>query len=81
MEVGQRETQSGRDTQEETSTTVRHRIFESSTEPWEELCSEASAFAMSLGPERLINISAVGREGSEAFALAGKVSIVVWYWE
>lgn len=29
--------------------TVRHRIFESSTKSWQDLCAEATAFAIEVG--------------------------------
>lgn len=55
--------------------TVHHRIFESLTKSWEDLCKEATAFASQVGKERLINIS-VAASGS-----SWKGLIVVWYWE
>ena len=60
---------------------VRHRIFESSTKPWEDLCSEATTFATSVGKERLINISLAASGGTEVFGHGGRGLIVVWYWE
>ncbi|RPJ84913.1 MAG: hypothetical protein EHM13_02750 [Acidobacteria bacterium] len=58
--------------------TVRHRMFESLTKSWEDLCKEATAFASEVGKERLINISVAA--GGSAWAW-GKALIVVWYWE
>lgn len=63
------------------SMTARHRIFESSTKPWEDLCSEATAFATQIGRERLINISVAASGGTEMFGAGGRGLIVVWYWE
>ena len=34
--------------------TVHHRIFESSSKSWEQMCSEAEAFASSVGKQNLI---------------------------
>jgi hypothetical protein len=61
--------------------TVRHRIFESSTKSWDDLCQEATAFASEVGRERLINISLAASGGTEVFGHGGKGLIVVWYWE
>ena len=61
--------------------TVKHRMFESSTKSWQELCAEATAFATEVGRERLINISLAASGGTEAFGFGGKGLIVVWYWE
>jgi hypothetical protein len=61
--------------------TVRHRIFESSTKSWDDLCKEATAFASEIGRERLINISLAASGGTEVFGHGGKGLIVVWYWE
>lgn len=60
---------------------VRHRIFESSTKSWEDLCTEATEFATSVGRERLINISLGAGGGTEILGLGGRGLIVVWYWE
>lgn len=60
---------------------VRHRIFESSHKSWEDLCNEATAFATSVGRDRLINISLAAGGGTEFLGLGGKGVIVVWYWE
>jgi len=61
--------------------TVRHRVFESATESWDDLCAEVEAFASTLGRERLINISVAASGGTHLLGLAGKGVIVVWYWE
>ena len=61
--------------------TVRHRIFESTTKSWDELCQEATAFATEIGRERLINISVAAGGGTELFGHGGRGVIVVWYWE
>ncbi len=53
---------------------VQHRLFKSSFKSWDALCEEASAFAATIGRERLINISATGESG-------GQGVIFVWYWE
>jgi hypothetical protein len=52
--------------------TVRFREFRSSFKSWDELFSEAAAFASTLGRERLISIS-----HSED---SGKGVVAVWYW-
>ena len=61
--------------------TVDHRIFESRTKPWEDLCEEATAFATEVGRERLINISVAASGGTDLFGHGGSGLIVVWYWE
>ena len=61
--------------------TARHRIFESASKSWDEMCQEVTAFATELGPERLINISVAASGGQETFGFGGKGVIVVWYWE
>jgi hypothetical protein len=61
--------------------TVRHRVFESSTRSWDELCEEATAFASQVGRENLINISVAASGGSNVFGTGGNGVIVVWYWE
>jgi hypothetical protein len=54
---------------------VRHKLFKSSFKSWDALCEEATAFATTIGRERLINISvALGDTG-------GQGVIFVWYWE
>jgi hypothetical protein len=60
--------------------TVQHRIFESSSRSWEELCAEATAFATEVGREHLINISIAASGGTEFWGHGGKGVIVVWYW-
>ncbi|HXG55631.1 MAG TPA: hypothetical protein VNJ03_09665 [Vicinamibacterales bacterium] len=61
--------------------TVRHRIFESSTKSWEDLCKEVEEFASTLGQERLINISVAASGGTNLLGQGVKGMIVVWYWE
>jgi hypothetical protein len=61
--------------------TVHHRIFESSSKSWEQMCSEAEAFASGVGKQNLINISLAASGGTDAFGLGGKGLIIVWYWE
>ena len=51
---------------------VRFMEFRSSFKSWDDLFSEAAAFATTLGPERLISIS-----HSED---SGKGVVAVWYW-
>ena len=53
---------------------VQHRLFKSSFKSWDALCKEATAFATTIGRERLINISVAGESG-------GQGAIFVWYWE
>ena len=60
---------------------VRHKVFESSTQSWEELCDEAGQFATQVGRENLINISLAASGGTEMFGHGGRGLIVVWYWE
>lgn len=61
--------------------TARHRIFESRTRSWEELCEDATTFATEVGREKLINISVAASGGTEMFGHGGRGLIVVWYWE
>jgi hypothetical protein len=61
--------------------TVQSRQFASSSQSWEELCAEASAFATQVGRERLINISVAASGGSDVFGIGGTGVIVVWFWE
>jgi hypothetical protein len=61
--------------------TARHRVFESSTQSWDELCAEATAFATEIGRERLINISVAASGGTNFMGHGGNGVIVVWYWE
>ena len=61
--------------------TARHRIFESASKSWDEMCQEVTEFATELGPKRLINISVAASGGQETFGFGGKGVIVVWYWE
>jgi hypothetical protein len=60
--------------------TVQSRRFTSSSKSWDELCSEASAFATELGRERLINISVAASGGTDMFGIGGTGVVVVWYW-
>lgn len=60
---------------------VSHRIFESSTKSWKDLCVEATTFASTLGRENLINISVAASGGTDVFGVGGAGLIVVWYWE
>ncbi len=53
---------------------VRHKTFKSSWSSWGKLFREAAAFATTIGPQRLINIShSVG-------GIDGGV-VTVWYWD
>ncbi len=61
--------------------TAKHRLFESATESWEELCTEATAFATEIGRDRLINISVAASGGNNFSGRGGNGVIVVWYWE
>ena len=61
--------------------TARHRIFESRTKPWEDLCDEATAFATQIGPEKVISISVAASGGTDLVGHGGHGLIVVWYWE
>ena len=61
--------------------TVQARLFSSSSQSWEELCAEASAFASEVGREKLINISVAASGGTDMFGFGGTGVIVVWYWE
>ena len=61
--------------------TAKHRILESSSKSWEDLCTEATAFASEIGRERLINISVAASGGTNLSGIGGKGVIVVWYWE
>ena len=60
---------------------VKHQVFESSTQSWEELCDEVGRFASEKGRENLINISVAASGGTEVFGHGGRGVIVVWYWE
>ena len=61
--------------------TVRHRIFESNTKSWDDLCKAATAFATEIGRERVINISVAASGGTNMLGSGGNGVIVVWYWE
>ena len=61
--------------------TVQSRQFASSSKSWEELCTEASAFATQVGRERLINISVAASGGTEFLGMGGTGVVIVWYWE
>jgi hypothetical protein len=61
--------------------TVQSRQFTSSSKSWEELCTEASAFATQVGRDRLINISVAASGGTDVFGIGGTGVIVVWFWE
>ena len=61
--------------------TARHRMFESRTKPWEDLCEEATAFATQIGPDKVISISVAASGGTDLFGHGGQGLIVVWYWE
>lgn len=52
---------------------VKFRIFKSSIRTWDDLFSEAAAFAESFGPERLINISHSCDHST--------ATVTVWYWK
>lgn len=54
---------------------VRHKLFESTFKSWDSLCEEAEAFASTLGPERLINLSVAQAD------TGGNGVVVVWYWD
>ena len=56
-----------------TGSTVRFMEFRSSFKSWNDLFSEAAAFATTLGRERLISISHSEDQG--------KGVVAVWYWE
>jgi ATP-dependent Clp protease ATP-binding subunit ClpC len=60
-------------------TTARHRVFESGSKPWQDLCDEATAFATQIGPGKVISIS-IARSGAMSGESAGGL-VVVWYWE
>lgn len=51
---------------------ARFRIFKSHTSPWPKIFATATAFATTLGPERLIGISHSHEQN------LGMVA--VWYW-
>ena len=61
--------------------TAKHRLFESKTESWDELCNDATAFATEIGRDRLINISVAASGGANFTGRGGNGVIVVWYWE
>ena len=63
------------------SMTARHRIFESRSKSWQDLCDEATAFATEIGKERLINISVAASGGTDMFGHGGRGVIAVWFWE
>jgi hypothetical protein len=60
--------------------TVRHRIFDSTTKSWEDLCADATAFATGVGRANLINISLAASGGTDFWGHGGRGVIVVWYW-
>ena len=61
--------------------TVKHQVFESSSQSWESLCDDVAEFASQLGREKLINISVAASGGTEIFGSGGNGVIVVWYWD
>jgi hypothetical protein len=61
--------------------TVRCKLFTSSTKQWDQLVTEASEFATSVGRERLINISVSASGGTDLFGLGAQGAIFVWYWQ
>lgn len=60
--------------------TVQCRVFESTTQTWEQLCGEAAEFATMIGKDNLINISVAASGGGNLFGRGGNGVIVVWYW-
>ena len=60
---------------------VHHRLFESSSRTWEELCKEAEDFATSKGRENVINISLAASGGDDLFGRGGNGVLIVWYWQ
>lgn len=54
---------------------VRHKLFKSAVRSWETLCDDAAEFATTVGPDRLISISASHAD------MGGQGVIFVWYWE
>jgi len=56
---------------------VKYKTFRASFKSWTGLCDEATAFASSLEPGCLINIS----HASCAGHLINEAIIVVWYWD
>ena len=61
--------------------TVRHQVFESSTQSWESLCDDVAEFASQIGKENLISISVAASGGTNILGAGGNGVIVVWYWE
>ena len=60
--------------------TVQCKMFSSSTKNWEQLVSEAAAYATGLGKDRLINISVSASGGTDLFGIGGQGAIFVWHW-
>jgi hypothetical protein len=60
---------------------VQCEKFSSATKAWDVLIEEATAFATSIGRDRLINISVAAAGGSDAFGVGARGTIFVWYWE
>jgi len=60
---------------------VQCQTFSSATKPWDALIEEATAFATSIGRDRLINISVAAAGGSDVFGVAARGTVFVWYWE
>jgi hypothetical protein len=60
---------------------VECKLFSSSTRHWNDLVAEATAFATSVGRERLINISVSASGGTDLFGFGGQGAIFVWYWD
>jgi hypothetical protein len=52
---------------------ARYRIFRGTLASWESLFDEATAFASTLGPDRLISISHSEDQNQGV--------VVVWYWD
>jgi hypothetical protein len=61
----------------------KHFAFINSSQTWDELLSDAAAFATKVGRDRLINISqshSGGSRGSSVFGEGGLGVVTVWYW-
>jgi hypothetical protein len=52
---------------------VKFELFKSSFRSWDELCTQAAAFASEKGKDRVINLS-LSEDHNEGV-------IIVWYWE
>ena len=60
---------------------LQAEIFESVMKSWEEMCSEVSEFASTIGKDRLVSISVAAAGGTDIGGRGANGIIIVWYWQ